>query len=177
MTGACGCPAAALAAPSVVLTAMRPASMLASQKTIAGGSPMAIQLDHLIVPARDPIAAARSLAGLLDVPWQESQGPFTPVYVNDTLTLDFADRAHVESHHYCFRVSDAEFDAIFGRIQAARIPYRSSPLGETDMQISRRLGGKNLYWQDGDGHLWEILTVSYARPDAPPLTAEQHAAR
>ncbi|HWO06218.1 MAG TPA: hypothetical protein VNQ54_15565, partial [Methylomirabilota bacterium] len=92
-------------------------------------------------------------------------------------TLDFADRAHVESHHYCFRVSDAEFDAIFGRIQAAHIPYRSSPLGENDMQINRRLGGKNLYWQDGDGHLWEILTVSYARPDAPPLTAEKHASR
>ena len=87
---------------------------------------MAIQLDHVIVPSRDPIAAARSLAALLDVPWQESQGAFTPVYVNDTLTLDFADRAHFESHHYCFRVSDAEFDAIFGRIQAARIPYRSS---------------------------------------------------
>ena len=90
---------------------------------------MAIQLDHVIVPSRDPIAAARSLAGLLAVPWQESQGPFTPVYVNDSLTLDFADRDRFESHHYCFRVSDAEFDAIFGRIQAARIPYRSSPLG------------------------------------------------
>jgi len=138
---------------------------------------MAIQLDHLIVPSRDPIAAARSLAGLLDVPWQESQGPFTPVSVNDALTLDFADREHFESHHYCFRVSDTEFDAIFGRIQAARIPYRSSPLGENDMQINRRLGGKNLYWQDGDGHLWEILTVSYARADSPPLVAGKHASR
>jgi hypothetical protein len=39
------------------------------------------------------------------------------------------------------------------------------------MQINRRLGGKNLYWQDGDGHLWEILTVSYAREDSPPLHA------
>src|SRR6266853_1648009 len=39
MTGACGRPAAALAAPRVVLTARRPASMLLSQKTIGGGSP------------------------------------------------------------------------------------------------------------------------------------------
>ena len=104
---------------------------------------MAIQLDHLIVPSHDPVAGAKSLAGLLDVPWQEAQGPFTPVYVNETLTLDFADRDQFEPHHYCFRVSDAEFDAILGRIEAARIPYRSSPLGETDMQISHRLGGKN----------------------------------
>ena len=112
---------------------------------------MAIQLDHVIVPSRDPIAAASSLASLLAVPWQESQGPFTPVYINDTLTLDFADRAHFESHHYCFRVSDAEFDAIFGRIQAARIPYRSSPLGETDMQINRRLGGRTSTGRTGTG--------------------------
>jgi catechol 2,3-dioxygenase-like lactoylglutathione lyase family enzyme len=133
---------------------------------------MAIQLDHLIVPSRDPVAAATALAGLLDVPWEESQGPFTPVYVNETLTLDFADRAPFEPHHYCFRVSDAEFDAIFGRIQAARVPYRSSPLGETDMQINHRLGGKGIYWQDADGHLWEILTVSYARAEASsPTTA------
>jgi len=125
---------------------------------------MAIQLDHLIVPSRDPIASARSLADLLDVPWQESQGPFTPVYVNDALTLDFADRTQAESHHYCFRVSDDEFDAIFGRIKAAGIGYRSRPHGEDDMQINTRLGGRNLYWQDDDGHLWEILTISYARP-------------
>jgi catechol 2,3-dioxygenase-like lactoylglutathione lyase family enzyme len=131
---------------------------------------MAIQLDHLIVPSHDPVAGAKSLAGLLDVPWQEAQGPFTPVYVNETLTLDFADRNQFEPHHYCFRVSDAEFDAVLGRIEAARIPYRSSPLGETDMKINHRLGGKNLYWQDTDRHLWEILTVSYARADSPPLT-------
>ena len=138
---------------------------------------MAIALDHLIVPSRDPIAAARALAGLLDVPWAEAQGPFTPVYVSDGLTLDFADRADFERHHYCFRVTDAEFDAILGRIQATRVPYRSSPLGETDMRINRRLGGKNLYWQDTDGHLWEILTVSYARAAAPPLDAGDRASR
>src|SRR5262249_53273171 len=90
--------------------------------------PMAIQLDHLIVPSRDRVAAARSLAALLDVPWQEAQGPFTPVYVNEGLTLDFAERDRFESHHVCFRVADAEFDAIFGRIQAANIAYRSTPL-------------------------------------------------
>ena len=132
---------------------------------------MAIQLDHVIVPSRDPIARAKSLAGLLDVPWQESQGSFTPVYVNETLTLDFAQREQFESHHYCFHVSDAEFDAILGRIQATHIPYRSRPRGENDMQINTRLGGKNVYWQDADGHLWEILTVSYARASSSSLSA------
>ena len=138
---------------------------------------MAIQLDHIIVPSHNPVDGARLLAGLLGTPWAESQGSFTPVYVNETLTLDFADREQVESLHVCFRVSEGEFDAIFARIQAAHMTYRSSPRGENDMQINRRLGGKNLYWQDADGHLWEILTVSYARPDSPALTAAGQAPR
>ncbi len=134
---------------------------------------MAITLDHLIVPSRDRVGGAKLLADLLGVPWQEahgSQSQFTPVYVNAALTLDFANREKFESHHFCFHVTDAEFDAIFDRIKAAGITYRSRPRGENDMQINTRLGGKNLYWEDADGHLWEILTVSYARPVAHTAT-------
>jgi len=132
---------------------------------------MTIQLDHLIVPSRNRVEGARFLAELLDVPWAESQGNFAPVYVNDALTVDFADREGFERHHYCFRVDDERFDAILGRIQARGIAYRSSPRGANDMRINARLGGKNLYWEDADGHLWEILTVSYARPESSPAAA------
>ena len=98
------------------------------------------------------------------------EGGFAPVYVSDTLTVDFHTREVSASNHYAFSVSDAEFDAIFGRIKAAGIPYRSRPRGENDGQINTRLGGKNLYWEDADGHLWEMLTISYARPESPALT-------
>jgi|SRR5262249_4143397 len=128
---------------------------------------MGIELDHVIVPSRDPRAGAKLLAELLGVPWEEARGPFTPVYANDGLTFDFAERSRFESYHFCFRVDDSGFDAIFGRIRAAGLRYKSTPLGEYDMKINTRLGGKNLYWQDADSHLWEILTVSYARADSP----------
>ena len=131
---------------------------------------MSIRLDHVIVPSHNRFEAAKFLADLLRVPWEASQGNFSPVYVNESLTVDFADREQFESHHLCFHVGDEEFDGILGRIQAARISYRSRPRGEDDMKINTRLGGKNVYWQDGDGHLWEILTVSYARADSPSLT-------
>ena len=132
---------------------------------------MAIRLDHLIVPSRNQVHGAKFLAELLDAPWAESQGTFSPVYVNESCTVDFANRDRFESHHFCFSVSDAEFDAIFRRIQTAGIPYRSRPRSENDFQINTRLGGKNVYWEDADGHLWEILTVSYARSESPALTA------
>jgi len=125
---------------------------------------MAIVMDHLIVPAHDPVASARFLAELLGVPWETAQGPFTPVYVNEALTLDFRGQDRFESHHYCFRVSEADFDAIFGRVNATGTRYRSQPGGPEDMRINTRLGGRNIYWNDANGHVWEILTVSYARP-------------
>jgi hypothetical protein len=46
---------------------------------------------------------------------------------NDTLTLLFDDDEESESHHYAFHVSDAEFDAIFGRIREAKLAYGGAP--------------------------------------------------
>lgn len=121
-------------------------------------------LDHLIVPSRNRVAAARQLAELLAAPWEpESLGGFSAVYVNHSLTIDFGEREAFDVHHYCFKVADAEFDAIRARLETNRIPYRSSPHGPMDMKVNTALGGKNLYWFDTDGHNWEILTVSYAR--------------
>src|SRR6266850_1499719 len=79
---------------------------------------MAIRLDHIIVPSHDRVGAAKLLARLLDVPWEESRG------------------------------ADADFDAILTRIQSAGITYRSRPHGDDDLKINTRLGGKNLYWKD-----------------------------
>ncbi len=50
---------------------------------------MAILLDHVIVPSRSPVASARVIAEILGVAWEAKDGHFTPVYVNETLTLDF----------------------------------------------------------------------------------------
>lgn len=126
---------------------------------------MAIQLDHLMVPARDKQRSAKLLAELLDVPWSATGiGPFAPVYVNDGLTLDFDEWSEPFSLiHFCFRVAPDEFEAILGRIQAAGIAYRSAVHGPVDYQVDTAHGGSIVYWNEPDGHQWEMLTVSYAR--------------
>ncbi|MDH4870007.1 VOC family protein [Pseudomonas sp. BN515] len=126
---------------------------------------MAIQLDHLMVPARDKLRSARLLAELLDVPWSDTGiGPFAPVYVNDGLTLDFDQWGEpFPLIHFCFRVSPEEFEAILGRIRAAGIDYRSAVHGPVDHKVDREHGGSIVYWNEPDGHQWEMLTVSYAR--------------
>ena len=126
---------------------------------------MAVQLDHILIPARDKIGAARQLADLLGVPWSANGvGPFAPVYVNDGLTLDFDEWPEpLPKIHYCFRVDEPRFDAILGRIRAAGIAYRSDVHGPIDHQVNTRHGGRIVYWNEPEGHQWEMLTVSYAR--------------
>jgi len=132
-----------------------------------------IQLDHVIVPARDKASSGKRLADLLGVPCGPArEGPFFAVYVNEGLTLDFIDADDAfEIYHFCFRVDGAEFDAILARIEAAGIPYRSTVRGPVDMQVSTRDGGKGIYWNEPEGHQWEMLTVSYARQHPPGVKA------
>ncbi len=133
-----------------------------------------MQLDHLLVPAKDRVASARLLGSLLGVSYAEQAaiGPFSPVYVSECLTIDFDEWAGpVPKQHYCFRVSDEQFDAILGRIRAAGLAYRSSPVGADDYKISEVFGGRVVYWSEPDGHAWELLTVSYARQNFSPTGA------
>ena len=127
---------------------------------------MTIELDHFIVSSHHRAASAKLLADLLGVAWEPEQaGLFSAVYLNEGLTLDFIETAEdFPVEHYCFRVGQEEFDAILARIQAAGIPFRSTVRGPVDLQINHQLGGNSIYWNEPDGHQWEMLTVSYARP-------------
>ena len=129
---------------------------------------MTIQLDHLIVPAHDRRATAQLLAAILGVPWSETGvGPLCPVFVTDGLTLDIDQTdADIPVLHYCFRVGEAEFDALLARLQRLGIAYRSLPHGPADMAVNTQHGGRIVYWSQPDGHVWEALTDSYARRPA-----------
>lgn len=125
-----------------------------------------MELDHLIVPARDRRASARRIAAVLGVTWAETGvGPFCPVYVNDGLTLDVDEAPDgFPIQHYCFRMSDAEFDALLARLHALGVAFRSTPHGPADAVVNTAHGGRIVYWSEPDGHVWEALTLSYARP-------------
>lgn len=121
---------------------------------------MAIILNHTIVPARDKIEAARFFAEMFGLAFDGVKGHFVPVQVNDSLTLDFSDDVQsFEPHHYAFLVSDEEFDAIFGRVQAAGVPYASGPDAGYDGRISHYEGdGRRVYFPDPNGHFYELMT-------------------
>ena len=121
---------------------------------------MAIELNHTIVPAHDKVASAQFFARIFGLPFEErAVGYFAPVRVNDALTLDFADSNQVPIHHYAFKVSEAEFEAIFGRIRKEGVVYGSGPYSREDMKINHRGGGRGVYFCDPNGHVLELLTA------------------
>ena len=120
---------------------------------------MAIELDHTIVPAHDKETSARFFAQIFGLRYAGSTGHFAPVRVNDTLTLDFADSQNVALHHYAFKVSEEEFEAIFARIRNEGMVYGSGPDSREDLQINHRGGGRGVYFCDPNGHILELLTV------------------
>lgn len=109
--------------------------------------------------------------------WREYRAQRASVYINESLTVDFFNASSASAaalgmgkpdqpvpvNHYCFRVGDADFDAIVERLRRAGVKLSSNGLGEPDNKINTRLGGKGVYFMEPDGHGWEILTVSYAR--------------
>ena len=117
-----------------------------------------MELNHTIVPAHDKEASARFFAEIMGLSYEGAKGHFAPVRVNGTLTMDFDNATDFRRHHYAFKVTDAEFDEIFTRIEAASIAYGAGPGTPDDGKINYRHDGRGFYWRDIDGHLLEVLT-------------------
>ncbi len=123
---------------------------------------MSIQLNHTIVPARDPQASAAFLAEILARPAPVIFGPFHGVELDNGVTLDFVrDEAHFPVMHYAFLVSEDEFDQIFGRIRERGLTYWADPGQRRPGEINHGEGGRGVYWDDPNGHRLEILTRPY----------------
>ena len=112
--------------------------------------------------ARDSKSSAAFLAEILGLPAPVHWGPFEVVATANGTNLDYLDRdGEIASQHYAFLVSEAEFDAIFGRIKDRKLSYWADP-GQTQAgrdQPSRRRA--RLYFEDPNGHLFEIITRPY----------------
>jgi catechol 2,3-dioxygenase-like lactoylglutathione lyase family enzyme len=119
---------------------------------------MAIHLDHTIVPSKDNEISARFFAKIFGLAYAGVFGHFAPVRINENLTLDFDAQTHFESHHYAFKVSEFDFDEIFGRVKGEGLLYGSEPFAQDNMLINHRNGGRGFYFRDLDGHSLEILT-------------------
>jgi catechol 2,3-dioxygenase-like lactoylglutathione lyase family enzyme len=122
---------------------------------------MSVELNHLIIPAGDKWASARFLAEILGLEAGPQWGHFVPVRTANGVTLDFADAADFRPQHYAFLVGEAEFDAALARLRAMGVRHYANFRRERPGEINRLYGGRGVYFDDPNGHLFELITRPY----------------
>ncbi len=121
-----------------------------------------IELNHTIVPASDKEESVRFYTHMFGFEYEGPMGHFAPIKIpSQSLTLDFENRTSFKPRHFAFKVSEVEFDEIFGRIVDAGLVYGSGPGTPENMAINHWNGGRGVYFRDPNGHLLELLTRDY----------------
>jgi catechol 2,3-dioxygenase-like lactoylglutathione lyase family enzyme len=122
---------------------------------------MAVELNHTIVHTHDKRAGARFVTDVLGLPEPGSFGPFAVVELQNGVSLDFMDvEGEITTQHYAFLISEAEFDAVAGRLRERGAPTWADP-GRRTPGFNTNDGGRGLYFESPEGHLLEVLTVPY----------------
>ncbi|MBJ8344971.1 VOC family protein [Antrihabitans sp. YC2-6] len=123
---------------------------------------MGISFNHTIVFAKDRQESAWFFTTYFGLPDPVQAGPFLAVQLEHGATLDFAQLdGEVFPQHYAFLVSEADFDAIYGRIVAAGLEHWPDPHSGRSGTINHNDGGRGVYFNDPSGHRLEIITVPY----------------
>ncbi|MFD5201381.1 VOC family protein [Streptomyces sp. NPDC058375] len=124
---------------------------------------MSVELNHTIVHCKDNRESAEFFADLLDLTVGEEWGPFIPVVLANSVTLDFATipADSITPQHYAFLISEAEFDSAFAKIQALGIEFYADPHRKHPGEINRNDGGRGVYFPDPGGHWLELITRPY----------------
>ena len=119
---------------------------------------MTVELNHIIIPARDKTESARFLAGILGLSTEPPMGPFIPIRLDNGVTLDFADSEDFRSQHCAFLVGDDAFDAAFARVREQAITFYADPHHSRPGELNSYNGGRGFYFSDPSGHNMELLT-------------------
>ncbi len=133
-------------------------------------SPRAQELDHFVLEVSDPIAAARSLADLLDLTpvrleeYQRGSAPFPSARVSEGLVIDLfpprmwrGDQPR-NANHVCLAMSQERFQQVQSRLQERSIPITR----RDEHNFGARGWGHSLYFDGPDGISIEIR--HYASP-------------
>lgn len=122
-----------------------------------------VTFNHTIATARDRDATALFFAEILGLDPPVRLGHFSVITVTaEGGTIDFVSTdGDIDTTHYAFLVTEAEFDEIFGRIRARGLTYWSDPGRNNAGAINHWDDGRGVYFEDPNGHLLEILTRPY----------------
>ena len=125
---------------------------------------MTISFNHTIVASRDKRESAEFLAELFGLPSPKPFGHFMAVALEHGASLDYADApegGEITHQHYAFLVSEADFDAIYGKISSRGLEHWADPGAQRPGEVNHNDSGRGVYFRDPSGHFLEILTRPY----------------
>src|SRR5262249_46836367 len=120
-----------------------------------------IAIDHIAIPVRDVVASARFLSELFGLPAAVPRGPegeMRWLAIPESGALLFTPVETVAGQHIAFRVDDATFAGVVGRLRAQRIAFGNHPESPTNEQTADPFGGRGrVYFADPNGHFYEVI--------------------
>jgi catechol 2,3-dioxygenase-like lactoylglutathione lyase family enzyme len=122
---------------------------------------MAIEIDHLILAVNDRSRSIEFYTTMLGFVHDGEDGPFSTLRVNRNFIIQLSESGTKGGQHLAFAMTKDEFDATFGRLKAANVPFGDhfntvgTMQGPGDESGSRGMG-KTIYFFDPDKHLVEI---------------------
>ena len=138
---------------------------------------MVAQLNHTIVWSSDQMKSATFLAEMLGRPAPTRVAHFDVVELDNGVSLDFANAdGPIRPQHYAFLISEADFDAVLGRIRERGLDHWVDPMrrrpGEINHNVEIRLADQEgiVLWSDRAVRRWRIRVRRRCR--VPPSTAD-----
>jgi catechol 2,3-dioxygenase-like lactoylglutathione lyase family enzyme len=127
---------------------------------------MAARLNHTIVWCSDQERSARFLTEILGLPPPRRFLGFLVVDLANDVSVDYlpAESEAIALQHLAFLVSEDEFDGALARVRERTSEIWADPAKQQPGRINHHFGGRGVYFDDPDGHLFEIITRPYGDP-------------
>jgi len=124
------------------------------------------KLNHTIVWCHDQEQSARFLTEILDLPAARRFMGFLVVDLANEVSVDYlpAESEPIALQHLAFLVSEEEFDGALARVRERTSQIWADPAKRQPGRINHHFGGRGFYFDDPNGHLFEIITTPYGDP-------------
>jgi catechol 2,3-dioxygenase-like lactoylglutathione lyase family enzyme len=127
---------------------------------------MPAQLNHTIVWCRDKKKSAHFLTEVLGLPPPRPFMQFLVVDLANDVSVDYYEEKDdaIALQHLAFLIGEDEFDAALERVRQRTQEIWADPAKTQSGRINRHFGGRGVYFEDPDGHLFELITKPYGDP-------------
>ena len=127
---------------------------------------MAARLNHTIVWCTDQQKTANFLTEVLGLPPPRRFMGFLVVDLANDVSVDYlpAESEPIALQHLAFLIDEEEFDGALARVRERTKQIWADPAKKQPGRINRHFGGRGVYFDDPDGHLFELITKPYGDP-------------